>query len=95
MPRAGVDLNADGLMDFVTSADGKGIEVHLGDEKGPFGRRDALQRLPSVGVIRFSDFDGDSLPDFVLYDPQSLDAPVRVGRNLGALPGSPPGVAAE
>ncbi|MGI9206298.1 MAG: FG-GAP repeat domain-containing protein [Woeseiaceae bacterium] len=89
MPAGEIDLNADGLMDFVMSAGGKGIEVYLGGDKGPFDKRTALQKLSTAGVIRFSDFDADGLTDFVLYDPQSFDAPLRIGRNLGVLPGSP------
>ncbi|MDJ0939715.1 MAG: VCBS repeat-containing protein [Woeseiaceae bacterium] len=86
MPTGGLDLNNDGRMDFVTSADGDGIEVYLGREDGPFTKRSALQKLDSAGVIRFADYDGDELADFVLYTPQAFDAPVRIGRNLGTLP---------
>lgn len=86
MPSAGVDLNGDGLMDFVTSANGKGIDVYLGGDDGPLARRAARQALPTTGVIRFQDFDADGLPDFLLYDTQSFDTPVRIGRNLGSLP---------
>lgn len=89
MPAGDIDLNADGLMDFVMSAGGKGIEVYLGGSKGPFDKRTAVQKLPTAGVIRFSDFDDDGLTDFVLYNPQSFDDPVRIGRNKGQLPGSP------
>lgn len=89
MPTAGPDLNADGLMDFITSANGKGINVYLGSADGPFAKRFSRQKLPSAGVIRFADFDDDGLPDFVLFNPQSFDLPVRIGRNTGALPGSP------
>ena len=89
MPRGQVDLNGDGYMDFVTSADGDGIEVYLGGEEGPFRRRAGEQRLPSAGVIRFGDLDGNGLPDFVLFDPQSPGSPLRVGRNLARLPGAP------
>ena len=85
MPTSGVDLNADGRMDFVSSADGEGIEVYLGSEKGLFSKRRALQRLPSSGIIRFVDYDNDSLEDFVLWDPQAFDSVVRVGRNKGNL----------
>ena len=89
MPAGGLDLNADGLMDFITSADGKGIEVYLGSSESPFENRSAIQKLSTTGVIRFSDFDGDNLPDFVLFNSQIFDAPVRIGRNSGNLPGSP------
>ena len=89
MPRAGIDLNADGLMDFIQSANGKGIEVFLGGEKGPLGRRAAIQDMPTTGIINVQDINDDDMGDFVLYDPQSVDAIVRVGVNLGALPASP------
>lgn len=88
MPQAGLDINADGLMDVVTSANGKGIEVYLGTQDEPFTRRTALQKMVTTGNIRFSDYDDDELLDFVLYDSRSFDAPVRIGRNLGALPDS-------
>jgi hypothetical protein len=81
MPTGRVDLNADGLLDFVTSADGKGIEVYLGGSDGPFSKRTAMQKFPSAGIISFADFDADGLPDFVLFDPQSLDAMIRIGRS--------------
>ena len=89
MPRAGVDLNADGLMDFISSANGKGIEVYLGGDEGPFSRRTAIQNMPTNGFIHVDDINGDDMDDFVLFDPQSSDASVRVGVNLGALPNSP------
>ena len=85
MPRGQVDLNADGYMDFVTSADGDGIEVWLGGEDGPFRQRPAEQDLPSAGRIRFADFNGDGLPDFLLFDPQIAGSPVRIGLNRGRL----------
>ncbi len=88
MPQAGIDINADGLMDVVTSANGKRIEVYLGTESEPFTRRTAMQEMSTTGSIRFADYNDDGLLDFVLYDSQSLDAPVRTGRNLGVLPGS-------
>ncbi len=89
MPTGGVDLNNDGRMDFVSSAAGKGIEVYLGSEDGLLSKRKALQKLPSAGVIRFTDYDGDDLPDFLLWDPQSFDTILRIGRNLGRLSRSP------
>ena len=88
MPQAGVDINADGLMDVVTSANGKGIEVYLGTENEPFAGRTAIQNLSTTGRIRFADFSDDGLLDFVLYDSQAFDAPVQIGRNLGLLPNS-------
>ncbi|MDH3439411.1 MAG: VCBS repeat-containing protein [Gammaproteobacteria bacterium] len=85
MPRAGIDLNADGLMDFVSSDNGKGIEVFLGGDDGPFSRRTALQKMPTAGIIHVDDINGDAMDDFVLFDPQSSDATVRIGLNHGTL----------
>jgi len=85
MPTGGVDLNADGRLDFVSSGGGKGIEVYLGSADGLFSKRRAYQALPTTGVIRFEDYDDDSLPDFLLWDSQSFDSELRIGRNLGAL----------
>ena len=36
------------------------------------------------------EWNGDGLPDFVLYDPRELQAPVRIARNRGILPGTLP-----
>ena len=88
MPRGEVELNGDGLMDFVTSDNGEGIEVYLGGEEGPFRRRAALQKLSTAGRIRFADIDGDGLEDFVMFDPQRPDSPLRLGINRGILPGT-------
>jgi len=94
-PPMGLDVNSDGFMDLVTSADGKGIEIFLGGAENHFRKRNAIQKLPSAGVIKFADFDNDGLPDFVLFDPQRLDTPVRIGINRGELPGSPSSMSTE
>lgn len=89
LPPTGLDLNADGYMDFVSSINGKGIAVYLGGGKKPWAKRTSLQKFPSSGAIRFTDYDNDGLLDFVLFDPRKFDSVVRVGRNRGELPGSP------
>lgn len=86
IPPVGIDINADGYADMITSANGKGMEVFLGGGEKPYARRSAIQKFPTVGVIRFADFNNDGLLDFVLHNPQEFDAPVQLGINLGALP---------
>ena len=88
MPRGEIDLNADGLMDFITPANGNGIEIFLGGKRGPFRKRDAKQEFNSSGDIRFTDIDANGLPDFVLFDTQTAGTPILIGINKGTLGGS-------
>jgi hypothetical protein len=89
IPTANYDVNADGLLDLVSSGGGKAIEVFAGDPKKPFAKRIGRQALSTAGVIHFTDLDDDGLDDFVLFDPHNFDVPIQVGRNRGALPGTP------
>lgn len=88
VPVLEVDLNGDGLLDFLDSGDGETLEVRLGQADDGYDDRHARQDLDTGGRIRFGDYDGDGLTDFVLYDPRRPDAPVRVGVNRGVLPGT-------
>ncbi|MCX5739647.1 MAG: VCBS repeat-containing protein [Proteobacteria bacterium] len=90
VPTLARDWNGDGKLDLLGSADGKAIEICLGGDDGNFARCEARQPLDTGGRIRFGDLDGDGLSDFVLYDTRRPDVPVRVGVNLGNLPGTPP-----
>jgi hypothetical protein len=89
IPAANADLNSDGLLDLVTSGGGKFVQVDPGGPKGPFSARGGRQSVPTAGVVHFEDYDLDGLPDFLIFDPHNCDVPVRIGRNLGQLPGSP------
>lgn len=84
-PPMGIDINADGFMDLITSADGKGIAIHPGGGKNIFAKRSVRQSFPTAGRIRFADFNNDDLPDFVLFNSRVSGEPVRVGRNLGGI----------
>lgn len=90
VPTLLADLNGDGLHDLLGSGDGDRLEIHLGDREQGLGARRSLQALDTGGRIRFGDLEGDGLADFVLYDPRRPDAPVRVLRNRGLLPGTRP-----
>jgi hypothetical protein len=85
LPRTSLDINSDGLLDLVTSGKGDALEIYLGDADKLYGRRTAKQAMPTDGRIRFTDLNRDGLPDFVLFNPQKMDEPVRVGLNLGSL----------
>jgi hypothetical protein len=90
----GPDLNGDGYRDLVASNGGEAIEVHLGGAGQELARRVHRQKADSRGRVRYGDFDGDGLPDLLLYDPTRADAPVWLARNAGRLPGTRPRVAA-
>jgi hypothetical protein len=94
MPRADVDVNNDGFVDFVDSSGGEAIEIFLGDREEPWEDSIGEQELDTRGVIHFGDVDGDGLQDFVIFDPHNFDVPVRFGRNLGSMPGTPPRLSA-
>jgi hypothetical protein len=89
MPRADIDVNNDGFVDFVGSTGGDAIEIFLGDREEPWDESIGEQDLDTRGVIHFGDYDGDGLQDFVIFDPHNFDVPIRFGRNLGNMPGTP------
>jgi hypothetical protein len=90
LPSAQADLNGDGYRDFVSSGGGDELEFFPGGPDGPFAERPEKQKMGTAGVIHFADWSGDGLEDFVLFDPHNFDVPVRLGRNLGLLPGTAP-----
>ncbi len=94
IPVATGDLNGDGQLDLVSSGGGEYVEITLGGPKGPLSRRGGKQDMPTAGVLHVEDYDADGLPDLLIFDPHNFDVPVRIARNRGALPGTPPGIRA-
>jgi len=83
------DWNDDGLRDLILSGDGRALEIYPGAPDRPFAARAARQALDTDGRLVAADLDGDGLQDFVIFDPRRAGAPIRLGFNLGTLPGTP------
>jgi hypothetical protein len=94
LPTLEADWNGDGFRDLLTSGEGRALEVYLGDPVRGYGERTARQTLDTAGRLGPGDLDGDGLPDWVIYDPRREGAPMRIGLNRGALPGTPAGMRA-
>jgi hypothetical protein len=90
LPTGAIDLNGDGFLDFINSGGGKNFEFHRGGPEGPLKSKPTKQKMSTAGLIHFADYDVDGLQDFVIFDPHNFDVPVRVARNRGSLPGTPP-----
>lgn len=92
-PTLAEDWNRDGHLDWLSSASGDAVEVWLGGPEHRFASPQSRDALDSAGRISTGDLDRNGLPDFVVHDPRKANAPLRVGVNLGKLPGSPPSIA--
>lgn len=88
-PNVRSDLNSDGFPDFLTSGGGEELVFYPGGPDGPIGKRGVSQDMPTEGMIRFGDWNGDGLQDFLVFDPQRYGASVYLAKNLGRLPGTP------
>jgi len=89
LPSVGHDVNGDGYLDHLSGADGKRLDVRLGDGTSGFGPA-IRQEMVTEGQLRAGDVDGDGLTDFVLCNARRKGAPVRLMINRGILPGTPP-----
>lgn len=93
LPFTEADWNADGRLDLCWADGGGVLHFRLGEARpaGPgYGRVVASQALPLSGELVAADLDGDGLADFVAWDPLDGQGRVRVARNRGVLPGTPP-----
>jgi hypothetical protein len=89
VPSWDVDVNADGHLDLLTSGDGDRMEVNLGGPEYRYKKREAKINLESQGQLRSGDINGDGLPDLMIFDPFTPEAPIQLLQNLGTLSGSP------
>jgi hypothetical protein len=88
VPTVEYDFNGDGVRDYITSANGKRLEVFVGDPAQGFPSRSARQTLATEGQIRPGDLNGDGLTDLVLFNSRRDNQPVRLLTNRGELPGT-------
>ncbi len=85
MPTFGLDLDGDGRRDLLGSGAGDAIEIRPLRADGRLGRV-VRQELPTAGVLRHGDLDGDGLPDLLIFDPRDPAAAVRIARRRGDRP---------
>ncbi len=91
-PEVDGDYNGDGRRDLVYGdGDGNAV-IRLGaPEGGGFGSEAAAVALGAEGGdCASADLDGDRLDEIIYWDPVVPRGRLRIARNLGKLPGSPP-----
>jgi hypothetical protein len=88
VPTVDYDFNGDGVRDYISSTDGKRLELFVGDPKKGYPSRSARQTIPTEGQIRPGDLNGDGLTDLVLFNSRRDNQPVRLLTNRGQLPGT-------
>lgn len=88
VPTVEYDFNGDGVRDYITSGNGKRLDVFVGDPVQGFPSRSARQTIGTEGQIRPGDLNGDGLTDLVLFNSRRDNQPVRLLTNRGELPGT-------
>jgi hypothetical protein len=93
LPELDGDYNGDGRRDLLYGDGDGNARIRLGAAGGGFGGEVGAVPLGANGGASVSaDLDGDRLAEIIYWDPVVEAGLLRVARNLGKLPGSPPRV---
>jgi len=85
LPNLKEDLNGDGYRDLLRSGKGDEISVYSGGPTASFKQRIGRQDADTRGQLTFGDWNGDALPDLLIFDPKNPDVPLRLLINRGKL----------
>ena len=85
---AAADLNGDGILDTIYSAEDNGmVKVRLGDAAGGVGAEQVFPRgLAAIDLMRAADVDGDTNVDVILIDSAGGQLQVLISNGTGGLP---------
>jgi len=91
LPKLDGDYNGDRLRDLIYGDGDGNVVLRLGVAGGQFADDALVFPLGATGGAAVSaDLDGDALDEIVYWDPVQPTGRLRVARNRGRLPGSPP-----
>jgi hypothetical protein len=85
LPNLKSDLNGDGYRDLLRSGKGDEISIYSGGPTASFKQRIGRQDADTRGQLTFGDWNGDALPDLLIFDPKNPDVPLRLLINRGKL----------